>query len=261
MPRFGFVGPSYTSQSLNADAQETINWYIEHVESGNGNAPMVLYPSPGEQVFVDLNIPAPVSPVRQSFSGQRGSSPLTVNPGQALALNSQIFIFLKTNTPDLSVLGCIADGLGNLYSRAFSVGGVVSQFDGYLAKVVNPGVAVYTVTPTPGPETDINMIGIEVPMPNAGISYDVGLGNLANVGTTFSTATINTTHAVDILVAMAGIEGAVSPAVTDDFTLVVSNLGLSMAIKNVTSTGAYTSNWSKPGAGFASTVLVGHRYD
>jgi hypothetical protein len=54
MPRFGIVGPSYTSQSLNADAQLCMNWYVEQIESGAGNAPVVLYPTPGTLTFVNL---------------------------------------------------------------------------------------------------------------------------------------------------------------------------------------------------------------
>src|ERR1700684_1460778 len=54
MPRFGIVGPSYTSQSLNADAQMCMNWYVEQIESGAGNAPVVMYPTPGTLTFVNL---------------------------------------------------------------------------------------------------------------------------------------------------------------------------------------------------------------
>lgn len=54
MARFGIVGPSYPSQSVNADCQDTINWYPEVVESGTGKSMMVLYPTPGTSVFVTL---------------------------------------------------------------------------------------------------------------------------------------------------------------------------------------------------------------
>jgi len=60
VPKFPLVGPSYTSQSVNADCQSTINLYPERIESGEGNANIVLYPSPGTKVFVDL--PAPPLP-------------------------------------------------------------------------------------------------------------------------------------------------------------------------------------------------------
>ncbi|HLJ26560.1 MAG TPA: hypothetical protein VKY85_07605 [Candidatus Angelobacter sp.] len=54
MARFAFVGPSYQSQSLNADAQKTLNWYVEQIESGQGKSAMALYPTPGLAVFATL---------------------------------------------------------------------------------------------------------------------------------------------------------------------------------------------------------------
>ena len=58
MPRTrfpGFVGPSYRSQSVNADCQMTMNWYPEQIESGDGASPIVLYPTPGLKLFCDLS--------------------------------------------------------------------------------------------------------------------------------------------------------------------------------------------------------------
>jgi hypothetical protein len=52
--RFGLVGPSYQSQSVSVDNQACINLYPEQDESGGGNAPLVLYPTPGSKTFVDL---------------------------------------------------------------------------------------------------------------------------------------------------------------------------------------------------------------
>jgi hypothetical protein len=46
MARFGFIGPTYQSQSSNVAAQLTMNWYVESVEVQE-NEPLVLYPSPG----------------------------------------------------------------------------------------------------------------------------------------------------------------------------------------------------------------------
>lgn len=54
MPRFGFVGPSYRSQSLNTDAQMTMNWYPESTEGNNSNAPIVMLPTPGLKSFANL---------------------------------------------------------------------------------------------------------------------------------------------------------------------------------------------------------------
>lgn len=47
MARFGFVGPSYQSQSVNADCQMCMNLYPEILESGDAKSRMALYPTPG----------------------------------------------------------------------------------------------------------------------------------------------------------------------------------------------------------------------
>ena len=57
MPPFtGFVGPSYALDNVNADAQTCMNWYPEKVESGDGNAKMILELTPGLKKFADLSV-------------------------------------------------------------------------------------------------------------------------------------------------------------------------------------------------------------
>lgn len=60
----GFIGPTYQSRSLNADAERTINLYPEVVESGQGVNDVVLYTTPGMTPFVVLAD----YPVRGMFS-------------------------------------------------------------------------------------------------------------------------------------------------------------------------------------------------
>jgi hypothetical protein len=60
MARFGFVGPSYTSQSVNADCQLTQNLYPEHDESGQGKSEWQLLPTPGLTLFCATGNPNPV---------------------------------------------------------------------------------------------------------------------------------------------------------------------------------------------------------
>ena len=67
MAKFALIGPSYTSQSVNADCQSTINLYPEVIESGAGNSQIVLYPSPGLKSFVDLTPIVPPPPVAPRF--------------------------------------------------------------------------------------------------------------------------------------------------------------------------------------------------
>lgn len=97
MTRIKLPGGSYTSQSVNADCQSTVNWYPERVESGDGNSDLVLYPTPGLRSFSDLT-PEPVPPepppvietgiqnVRISVSAAQivttGTTPLELIPAQ-----------------------------------------------------------------------------------------------------------------------------------------------------------------------------------
>jgi hypothetical protein len=48
----GFTGSSYTSQSPIADAERTVNWYLEILESQYGKSRQVMYPTPGFQSFL-----------------------------------------------------------------------------------------------------------------------------------------------------------------------------------------------------------------
>lgn len=54
MARFGFVGASYSSESVLADCQRCMNLYPESVESGMGKAAYVLYRTPGLSLFANL---------------------------------------------------------------------------------------------------------------------------------------------------------------------------------------------------------------
>lgn len=55
---------THESRSVAVDAQRTINWYCEQVESGQGKNRMVLYPTPGLELFTALD----ESPVRGIYS-------------------------------------------------------------------------------------------------------------------------------------------------------------------------------------------------
>lgn len=55
MARFGFIGSSYTSQSITADCQRCMNLYPESIESQMGASAMALYCTPGLRLFLNLN--------------------------------------------------------------------------------------------------------------------------------------------------------------------------------------------------------------
>jgi hypothetical protein len=67
MPKFGFVGPTYTLQTKIADAERSINLYPEVIESGQGKggAKVYLVGTPGYQALLNL----PDQPLRGLYSG------------------------------------------------------------------------------------------------------------------------------------------------------------------------------------------------
>lgn len=64
MSKFDFIGGSYESRSVRADAQRTVNLYPELVESGTGKNKLALYGRPGLQTFTTIQ-----SPVRGLWAG------------------------------------------------------------------------------------------------------------------------------------------------------------------------------------------------
>lgn len=66
MARFPFIGPSYPSQSVSADCQRTINFYLEQIESGTGINDFVLYWTPGLLAFTTLG----GGPIRGLWPGE-----------------------------------------------------------------------------------------------------------------------------------------------------------------------------------------------
>ena len=50
----GFCGGTYVAESINADNEQTINFYPEKIESPNGKAAQVLYPTPGFAPFATV---------------------------------------------------------------------------------------------------------------------------------------------------------------------------------------------------------------
>lgn len=63
-----FVGPSYVSQSLVADAERSVNWYVEPLEAPGAKARFALYPTPGVTTFAS----ASESPGRGLFATDDG---------------------------------------------------------------------------------------------------------------------------------------------------------------------------------------------
>jgi hypothetical protein len=85
MARFGFVGGSYTSQSVNADCQQCMNWYPETLESGQSKSAMALYPTPGLVAFFAAPDPGPVRGI--------------------YTINARTFLVSANNVYEVGVLG------------------------------------------------------------------------------------------------------------------------------------------------------------
>ncbi len=62
-PFSGFIGPTYTAQSLNEGAQRCMNLYAQVVESQGEPDQVVYYGSPGKRLVASL----PDAPVRAMF--------------------------------------------------------------------------------------------------------------------------------------------------------------------------------------------------
>ncbi len=143
MSRFGLVGPSYSSQSLNADAQSTVNWYVEFIESQQGKSAMVLYPTPGLKAFFAALDPGPV---RGDFT-----------------INSRTFHVSGNNVYEVGVLGTaihtyaasiINDGLPVSFAGGPNQVLIASGGTGYVIDLT-----LNTLTPIPaGTLTNISMV-------------------------------------------------------------------------------------------------------
>ncbi len=53
-PYPGFINGTYVSQSPISDQEETINWYVEQMESHGATSKAALYPTPGYQTFATV---------------------------------------------------------------------------------------------------------------------------------------------------------------------------------------------------------------
>lgn len=141
--RFGFVGPSYQSQAVTADNQACINLYLEQDESGAGNAPVVLYSTPGTKTFAALiagvaptfpDVPTVDKAVTTGGDGTGtvvsvAATPVTTNEWAFLAYNL-LNSSLNTPTPG-SWTALTATGLTNAYYLQLAA-----------ATAINPTVSV-----------------------------------------------------------------------------------------------------------------------
>jgi hypothetical protein len=101
MARFGFVGPSYTSQSPAADDERCLNWYPERLEAA-GKSVYALYPTPGLSVYYS-NLDAPWMRgmiAANNFGVTNVPGHGTAGPSRLFAVSGIAFYELIAGTPN-----------------------------------------------------------------------------------------------------------------------------------------------------------------
>lgn len=149
MSRFGFVGATYQSQSVNADAQRCMDWYVENNESGDGKSARVLYPREGLSVFANI----PGAQVRGEW---------TINGRTFAVIDAKLFEIMANGTSN--ALGAVSnDGLpvamiASPQQLAVASGGFLYVY--YLRIVGAVPAGTFTAVPPatfPGPVTHIDL--------------------------------------------------------------------------------------------------------
>lgn len=136
--RFGLVGPSYALANLSADNQAAVNFFPTVDESGAGNSPIGLDPTPGTKLFVDLaRAVSPAVPgvgafdqndggtIGNNTTAVVGASVMTSQPNEwaIAALNGIISGNTETFTPTAGWSGGPGGAIQQIVSGAISVTG------------------------------------------------------------------------------------------------------------------------------------------
>lgn len=112
MGRFGFVGPSYVSQSPNADAERCLNWYPERLE-GAGKSVYALYPTPGlSSYYSGLNGASVRGLIAANVLGINALGGQSVGPSRLCTVSGSSFYELNVGAPSV-FLGPIAIAYDN----------------------------------------------------------------------------------------------------------------------------------------------------
>lgn len=195
MPRFGLVGPSYTDQAVNADAQMTMNLYPEVIESGAGNAPIILLPTPGLQSFATITPPAPLTvainntsnSVFGSWSTGQSTYTITVTPSSdAINVGDVAFVMAVTNcnpSPAGLTNGVtgITDNKGNTWTKIGSTQSpIVDPYTHYIVNIFYARMG--TAIPSVG--TLVLTATLDQPSNVTSITNQPGFMNVTNITST-----------------------------------------------------------------------------
>lgn len=130
MARFGLIGPSYQSQAISADAQRTINFYVERDESGQGKSDLQLIGTPG----LSLEYALADKPVRGEITTQ----------GRSFTVSGSLFYELLPNGAKTQIAIVANDSLP--VSMAAGTTQILFASAG-LAYVFNLATNIFTVLP------------------------------------------------------------------------------------------------------------------
>ena len=117
--KFGFVGPSYALDNVNADAQTCMNWHVEKDESGAGNSPMILEPTPGLQPFANVSVALSIakSHAGNFTQGQTGTFQLVVTNTGAVPTSGSVVVS-DTLPPGLTLKATDSPLVSDNFTRA-----------------------------------------------------------------------------------------------------------------------------------------------
>ena len=135
MADFGFVGPSYTAQSIYADAQECINFYpeIDPLKQPGDRGVVALYPTPGLT-------PKVVFQNSQEVRGMR-----TVSGGQQMVavVGPYVYVLNTSFTPTIVGLLNTTSGRVGITDNGINVY-IVDGAQRYTWRISNPANAAFT---------------------------------------------------------------------------------------------------------------------
>jgi hypothetical protein len=135
MPDFGFVGPSYTAQSIYQDAQECINFYpeIDPLKQPGDRGVVALYPTPGLTPTI----------VFQNSQEVRGMRTLSGGSQMVAVVGPYVYALTSTFTPTL--IGQISSSTGRVGISDNGINAyIVDGTNRYTWRISSPSSAVFT---------------------------------------------------------------------------------------------------------------------
>jgi len=132
---FGFVGPSYTAQSIYQDAQETINFYpeIDPLKQPGDRGVVALYPTPGLTPTI----------VFQNSQEVRGMRTLSGGSQMVAVVGPYVYSLTSNFTPTL--IGQISTSTGRVGLSDNGINAyIVDGTNRYTWRISSPSSAVFT---------------------------------------------------------------------------------------------------------------------